>query len=179
MKMNIENGGSAMTDINDIRFDRDWCNEQKFELKEDGKCIRSLDSDPFSVYCIYFNNDGFNEGIHTLSIKGVKVNDNDGDIKCCVGITSIKDKEWVNDGIAGRWPTKCVSSHFDEFEDGGWYSNDTITIKLDVDNHMVYYYVENIKSEQKLIKKDKISDAKMYHFMMCTACDPLIKYFIQ
>ena len=167
-----------------MRFDVDWCNEEKLELDDDGRCIRALTSDPFSVFCVYLTGDGYDKGVHTLSIKGIKTNDNDGEIKCCVGVTSIKNKEWVNKGIMGGWPEKeheilnGVSSYFDDMHDV-WYSNEILTIKLDVDNKMVYYYAETIKSEQKLIKEVKIDNAELYYFMMCPVSDPFVKYFIQ
>eukprot|EP00484_Ammonia_sp_Unknown_P025813 CAMPEP_0197037872 /NCGR_PEP_ID=MMETSP1384-20130603/14973_1 /TAXON_ID=29189 /ORGANISM="Ammonia sp." /LENGTH=662 /DNA_ID=CAMNT_0042468245 /DNA_START=54 /DNA_END=2042 /DNA_ORIENTATION=- len=166
------------------KFNSKCCNGEKWEIKENDTLLSAIPSEPTQTfYAIYFGEKGYEKGVYSISVKGVKQRDPDGIIKCCIGVISVKEEKWISDGMSNNWPSDGVSAHFDGWKnDDGWYSGDTMTVQLDLNQLTIYYYIHSEITEdenQKLIKKETIEAAKEYYFVMVPDLDPFVEYYIQ
>ena len=161
------------------KWDGFYIDNNKWKLMNDRQKLKGIwRSDSKNKYfCIFLNFDSSktNGGIYSCSIKWEHPNDSDGLIRgdmsapCCIGISTQRDIKTIKNGIkcSERWPdwSGDFSSHFDSTcDEPGWYINEIITIKLDLDNSMVYYFKDN-----KLCKKENIHHKLPCYVMLC-AC---------
>eukprot|EP01084_Bolivina_argentea_P037707 69726_1 len=101
---------------------------------------------------------GFTNGIHYAAIKYIK-----GYTKhatCCFGVTSHVNiaNETFSPGLFG--------SFFDGNDYPYWTIGSIVTIELNLDNNMIYYYKESKQSERKLIRKIVLNKSEAYCFML-------------
>jgi len=167
--------------VNEISVCFKHFNAEKWESAENGTVLKAKEYNVNTFYCVYLSSTPYSTGIHSICVKGVKSSDNFANIKCCIGVHSEMDPQWIQDGMNAKWPSsKGVSSFFDGVvDDHGWYSNEVIRIKLDMDELMVYYYStyhSKSKGKQTAIKQEKLKPAKQYYFLMCAESDPLVEY---
>ena len=170
------------------KWDGFYVDNNKWRLLDNGKKLKGIWRKESKYFCAFLDCDSSktNGGIYSCSIKWERPNDADdkvmipGHLKapCSIGISTLRDVKVIKNGVkwSDRWPDwagdKSISSHFDSTSEApSWYINEVITIKLDLDNSMVYYFKDN-----KLIKKENIHDKLPCYVMLC-ACPNITGQF--
>lgn len=185
IKIDKFEGRMGNDDASNMKYINKWdgfyLDNDKWKLLNNRQKLQGIWPKESKYFCAFldFNSSRTNGGIYSCSIKWEAPNDRDGKTvipaslkaSCCLGISILRDVKVIKNGVkwSNRWPkwagNKSNSSHFDSTsEEPCWYVNEVITIKLDLDNSMIYYFKDN-----KLIKKETIHEKLPCYVMLC-AC---------
>ena len=113
-------------------------------------------------YCL-ISNDAFCKGKHHLATKVLNVNDKCR-IEAWIGIISIRESKWIEQGIETHWPNAVDSVFFN----GGWNYNETMEIKMDISTGYVSFW-----KNKQLIQEGKISNRTQWYFMITGALETI------
>lgn len=159
-----------------------------FELVDDGYGIRGSGDRNCSGYMIFLEllfPDGYNKGIHYLSIKLIGKDGITGYCYHNIGVLTERNPELLS-MFTAFWPentamsgsnSSCLLEGGSGFNTGQydydviWPKDTVITIKLDCDNGTIEYY-----QNDKFYRKDVIAKDLSYHFAL-NSCAMTDNYF--
>eukprot|EP01083_Nonionella_stella_P092774 259820_1 len=161
-------------------FDRLYVDKSQWLLSKSRRKVRGTGQGSTTGCCndrscmfLQFDSSKVKGGTYSCSIKWIN-SQCDGhwmksavEAPCSIGITTKRNANIVKQAVqcTTEWPDWASNSYFSAQHDfPHWYVNEVITIKLDLDDHVVHYYKDN-----ELMKTDKLPINVPFYVMMCSS----------